>query len=271
MVWKWTGPADNQSTGPATWGGGSPRWFSWRCQCGGLQHTAHCGWCGKRWRQVQWKKAPAKYGKKWNNHWGTEKQQPQAKKDEPLAQLQGLLTKMCPILEHLDEEQGPALKAAVSALQDQLRSQEPKASKQARLQSVMAQVQAKRSKLKQQRDRIAALKEELGDAMEKADDLEEEVTRLVQEEKVLCAEVQEAEDQEPQEGPKYKQSEGGLEQEAEDQDEVKHMLHQLMAHLHKIAEPGGQPRKKPRSTPGEEDADMDASCRFPEGWGGTQT
>ena len=67
-----------------------------------------------------------------------------SRKADPLTQLKALLGQMGPVFEKLDPDQGSPLKSAVTALQEQLRVQEPKAAKQARLQSVMAQGQAKK-------------------------------------------------------------------------------------------------------------------------------
>ena len=100
----------------------------------------------------------------------------------------------------LDPDQGTALKAAVVALQEHLRVQEPKAAKQARLQSVMAQGQAKRAKFKFLKESTRTMRLELEAAEQKLEDLEEEIQRLDQEEKILCAEVQEAEDPQGEDG-----------------------------------------------------------------------
>ena len=107
-----------------------------------------------------------------------------------MVQLRDLLGKMGPALEKMDPEHANPLKATILALQEQLRGQEPKATKQARMQSVMAQGQAKKVKFRQLKESTRSLRAELEAAEQRLEELEEEIARLDQEEKILCAEVQ---------------------------------------------------------------------------------
>ena len=164
---------------------------------------------------------------------------------------------MGPVFEKLDPDQSTTLKTAVTALQEQLRVQEPKAAKQARLQSVMAQGQAKRAKLKALKETTRSMRLDLEAAEQKIEDLEEEVQRLDQEEKILCSEVQEAEEPpeeetEPEEDAKHPKGDQGPghpkgSPEAGPDQNTTAEFQQLLQQLHGIVQGMGQRRKKARS------------------------
>jgi chromosome segregation ATPase len=99
-------------------------------------------------------------------------------------------TKLCE--EHEDGDTG--IKEAVLMLKEHIKGQEPKAVKQARLQSTMAQLQARKGKLKHARGQVQYFQEQLCHMEKQVDDLETDISRLEIEEKELCSEVQEAED-----------------------------------------------------------------------------
>jgi chromosome segregation ATPase len=94
-----------------------------------------------------------------------------------------------------EQEDGDSgIKEAVLMLKEHIKGQEPKAVKQARLQSTMAQLQARKTKLKQARGQVQYFQEQLCQVEKQVDDLETDIARLEIEEKELCSEVQEAED-----------------------------------------------------------------------------
>ena len=112
---------------------------------------------------------------------------------------------------------------------------------------------------------------ELEAAEQRLDELEEDIIRLDQEEKILCAEVQEAEDPPTQldseteeTGPTPNPSPEATPGTPQGPGDCSGLIQQLQALIQEAA----QPRKKPRSGAGK-DTEGDATMDFPTEWNNT--
>ena len=139
----------------------------------------------------------------------------------------------------------------------------------------MAQGQAKRAKIKALKESTRAMRLEFEAAEQKLEDLEEDIQRLDQEEKILCSEVHEAEEPQGEESdaeeePKHPKGDMGTPHPKGEPENTRQQagpgdFQVLVQQLHSLVQGMGQPRKKARSEPNQEE-DPDATMEFPGGW-----